>query len=72
MDFVAFRTDLSVFMIFFQCNHGSDRDSECPLPYRRRAHPLRKRIAICWGDVAPYLLLKAELLCYCAIPWINR
>jgi hypothetical protein len=22
--------------------------------------------------VAPYLLLKAELLCYCAIPWINR
>jgi hypothetical protein len=23
-------------------------------------------------DVAPYLLLKAELLCICAIPWISR
>jgi hypothetical protein len=23
-------------------------------------------------DVAPYLLLKAELLCYCANPWISR
>jgi hypothetical protein len=50
MDFVAFRTDLGVFMIFFQCNHGSDRDSERPLPYRRQVHPLRKRNAVCWGD----------------------
>jgi hypothetical protein len=23
-------------------------------------------------NVAPYLLLKAELLCKCAIPWISR
>jgi hypothetical protein len=44
--------------------------------YRRRGSPARRRPRgrrrrrSC--PVAPHLLLKVELLCKCAIPWINR